>query len=100
MSIKLYNIGQLVSYNTIKNNMELLEGVEILVKNGIIEDIGNSLNAADMSIDCNNMLVSPGFVDSHTHPVFIRTDVEEFIMRTGGETYEQIAANGGVLKKA
>ena len=67
MLIKLYNIGQLVSYNTIKNNK--LEGVEILVKNGIIEDIGNSLNAADMSIDCNNMLVSPGFVDPHTHPV-------------------------------
>ena len=79
MLIKLYNIGQLVSYNTIKNNMELLEGVEILVKNGIIEDIGNSLNAADMNIDCNNMLVSPGFVDSHTHPVFIGTDVKNLL---------------------
>ena len=100
MLIKLYNIGQLVSYNTIKNNMELLEGVEILVKNGIIEDIGNSLNAADMNIDCNNMLVSPGFVDSHTHPVFYRNRCEEFIMRTGGETYEQIAAKGGGIKKS
>ena len=100
MSIKLYNIGQLVSYNTIKNNMELLEGVEILIKNGIIEDIGNSLNAADMSIDCNNMLVSPGFVDPHTHPVFYRNRCEEFIMRTGGETYEQIAAKGGGIKKS
>jgi len=98
--IKLYNIGQLVSYNTMKNNMELLEGVEILVKNGIIEDIGNSLNAADMSIDCNNMLVSPGFVDPHTHPVFYRNRCEEFIMRTGGETYEQIAAKGGGIKKS
>ena len=80
--------------------MELLEGVEILVKNGIIEDIGNSLNAADMSIDCNNMLVSPGFVDPHTHPVFYRNRCEEFIMRTGGETYEKIAANGGGINKS
>ena len=80
--------------------MELLEGVEILIKNGIIEDIGNSLNAADMSIDCNNMLVSPGFVDPHTHPVFYRNRCEEFISRTGGETYEQIAAKGGGIKKS
>ena len=100
MLIKLYNIGQLVSYNTIKNNMELLEGVEILLKNGIIEDIGNSLKAADVSINCNNMLVSPGFVDSHTHPVFYKNRCEEFIMRASGVTYEKIAANGGGINKS
>ena len=100
MLTKLHNIRQLVSYNTIADRMEILEGVEILVKNGTIEHIGNNLNAADVNINCKDMLVSPGFVDCHTHPVFYKNRREEFIMRTEGMTYEEIASNGGGINKS
>lgn len=40
-------------------------------------------------------LVTPGFVDSHTHPLFGRTREDEFALRASGADYEEIAAAGG-----
>ena len=46
-------------------------------------------------IDCGNNLVTPGFVDSHTHPVFVDTREEEFEMRISGLSYQEIHERGG-----
>lgn len=46
-------------------------------------------------IDARGGVVMPGFVDSHAHPVFAASRVEEFEMRLRGATYEQIAVAGG-----
>ena len=46
-------------------------------------------------IDCKNNLVTPGFVDSHTHPVFVHTREDEFHMRISGLDYNEINKNGG-----
>lgn len=40
-------------------------------------------------------VVTPGFVDSHTHPIFGAYRHEEFAMRASGADYEDIAAAGG-----
>ncbi len=40
-------------------------------------------------------VVMPGFVDSHTHPVFAETREEEYEMRIMGVSYEEIAKRGG-----
>lgn len=45
--------------------------------------------------DAGGSLVTPGFVDSHTHPLFGKTRQEEFAMRAAGADYEAIAAAGG-----
>ena len=42
-----------------------------------------------------DLLALPGFVDSHTHPIFGGTRVEEYDLRLQGKTYEEIAAGGG-----
>src|SRR5208282_3748803 len=49
-------------------------------------------------IDAQRRVVLPGFVDAHTHPVFASTRVDEFELRAGGSTYEQIAAAGGGIR--
>ena len=36
-------------------------------------------------INCNGMLVTPGFVDPHTHPVFLNGREDEFEMRLNGK---------------
>ena len=47
-------------------------------------------------IDCTGKVVLPGFVDSHTHPVFVSPRLVDFEKRVAGATYEQIAAGGGI----
>jgi len=46
-------------------------------------------------IDCNNGWILPGFVDCHTHLVWGGSRSDEFEMRLGGATYEEISKKGG-----
>jgi len=46
------------------------------------------------------MLVTPGFVDPHTHPVFAATREMEFELRSMGKTYLDIAAAGGGIRSS
>ena len=99
-SLKLINVGNLLTYNSKKNSMISEEDLEILISNEKIIEIGKNLNNADQIYDCKNNLVTPGFVDCHTHPVFFNDRSDEFGMRVAGNTYEQIAANGGGINKS
>ena len=98
--IKLKNIGNLVTYNSISGLMDTLKDVEIIIDNEFILEIGKELRNIDSVIDCNNKLVTPGFVDPHTHPVFLNSREDEFHLRLEGSTYEKIAASGGGIRSS
>ena len=51
-------------------------------------------------IDCSRKVVIPGFVDSHTHPVFVAPRLVDFEKRIEGASYEQIAAAGGGIRSS
>ena len=51
-------------------------------------------------IDCAGKVVLPGFVDSHTHPVFVNPRLVDFEKRIEGASYEQIAAAGGGIRSS
>ncbi|MCK4807642.1 MAG: imidazolonepropionase, partial [Candidatus Aegiribacteria sp.] len=60
----------------------------------------NSVELLDKSleIDIAGKVITPGFVDSHTHPLYSGTRQVEFAMRARGADYEDIsAAGGGIL---
>jgi imidazolonepropionase len=42
----------------------------------------------------------PGFVDSHTHPVFVSPRLVDFEKRIEGASYEEIAAAGGGIRSS
>jgi imidazolonepropionase len=49
-------------------------------------------------IDAGKRVVTPGFVDAHTHPVFAGIRANEFEQRASGDTYREIAARGGGIR--
>ncbi len=51
-------------------------------------------------IDCAGKVVIPGFVDSHTHPVFDRPRLIDFEKRIEGASYEEIASAGGGIRSS
>jgi len=93
--IKLKNIGQIATYDSKAQSYIKIEDSEILIEDGIITEIGPNLKNANEEIDCHNKLVTPGFIDSHTHPVFLNGREDEFGMRLQGASYQEIAEKGG-----
>lgn len=71
----------------------------MLVQEGVIKQLGKgdlpSSNQYDESVDLQQQLVLPTFVDSHTHLVYAANREDEFAMRMAGKTYAEIAAAGG-----
>ena len=53
-----------------------------------------------IEIDCGGQVVLPGFVDSHTHPVFVNPRLVDFEKRIAGATYEEIAQAGGGIRSS
>lgn len=53
-----------------------------------------------VEIDCAGQVVLPGFVDSHTHPVFVTPRLVDFEKRVSGATYEEIAEAGGGIRSS
>ncbi|MBI2070803.1 MAG: imidazolonepropionase [Elusimicrobia bacterium] len=51
-------------------------------------------------LDAAGRVMMPGFVDSHSHAVFAASRLKDFEMRAQGAGYEQIAAQGGGIKRS
>jgi imidazolonepropionase len=46
-------------------------------------------------VDGRGLCATPGLIDCHTHSCFAGDRVEEFALRAGGATYEELHARGG-----
>jgi imidazolonepropionase len=83
--------------------LDRVDGAYILCDGARIEDVG-SMNrlrplADDIAeLDGRGLCAVPGLVDCHTHPAFGGDRVEEFSLRAGGASYEELhEAGGGIL---
>jgi imidazolonepropionase len=64
---------------------------------GRMRDLG-PLDGDVEEIDARGLCAIPGLVDCHTHPAFGGDRVDEFSLRAGGASYEELhAAGGGIL---
>src|SRR5918994_2136376 len=61
---------------------------------GRMSDLG-SLDGEVEEIDGRGLSAIPGLVDCHTHACFAGDRVEEFSLRAGGASYEELHARGG-----
>ena len=95
MKTKIINIGAVTTWSSDENQLQTIRDVEIMVKDDKISDIRQQVSGADEEIDADGALITPGFVDSHTHPIFSGNRAGEFDMRVSGKSYENIASAGG-----
>lgn len=85
-------------------SLGLIRNGALLVRDGRIEKAGPrreveaALEPGTEVVDAGGRVVLPGFVDAHTHPVFAGQRADEFEMRAGGATYQEIAAAGGGIR--
>ena len=83
--------------------LDVLERAYVLCEDGRIEAVGRMRDlgplAGDVAeLDGRGLCAVPGLVDCHTHPAFGGDRVEEFSLRAGGASYEELhAAGGGIL---
>jgi imidazolonepropionase len=89
----------------------IIEDAAVLCVGGKIVSVGSTKDALRdpwikkhrkqiTEIDCAGKVVLPGFVDSHTHPVFVKPRLVDFEERIDGASYEQIAAAGGGIRSS
>lgn len=72
----------------------------IYIKDGRIQSITQESLSSELSTsvncyDCKGKLVTPGFIDCHTHLIFAGSRANEFEMRLQGVPYQEIAKQGG-----
>ncbi len=97
-------IGSFAHKGNDQGENQKLKNASVLAENGIIAEIcsdGNlpaAAGAADMVIDAEGKLVTPGLVDGHTHLVFGGYRQHEIPLKLAGATYlEILKAGGGIL---
>ena len=78
----------------------LIEDGALLVDDGQLRWVGPSADApaADEVVELHGALVTPGFVDCHTHLVYGGNRANEFEQRLLGASYADIAKAGGGIR--
>jgi imidazolonepropionase len=116
-ALLLTNIGQLLTLRGDEgprrgpalSELCIIEDGAVLCVGGNIVSVGTTKEAVRdgwikqhkkdvQEIDCTGKVVLPGFVDSHTHPVFAAPRLTDFEKRIAGATYEEIAEAGGGIQ--
>jgi imidazolonepropionase len=83
--------------------LDLLERAYVLCEGDSIVAVGSMselgrLDGDVVELDGRGLCALPGLVDCHTHPAFAGDRVDEFSLRAGGASYEELhAAGGGIL---
>ena len=95
MKTKIINISKIYTWNPDSSSVDIFKNHEILIENNKILSINKSINENCNIIDAENCVLTPGFIDSHTHPIFIGNRANEFNMRLNGKSYDDIKKMGG-----
>ncbi len=116
----LRNITQLLTLRSAANgprrgtslsDLSVIQDAEVLCLGGKIVSVSTTKDALRdpwlkknrkkvTEIDCGGRVVLPGFVDSHTHPVFTHPRLVDFEKRISGANYEEIVEAGGGIRSS
>ena len=85
-------------------DMSILKNCDVVITNGVFQAVGEdeykkvqNINEYQV-IDASHLVLMPGLIDCHTHPIFAGSRANETVLKSQGMTYEEIAAKnvGGI----
>tara|TARA_E500000318_G_scaffold96949_1_gene97538 strand:- start:231 stop:1373 length:1143 start_codon:yes stop_codon:yes gene_type:complete len=81
------------------SNLAVLDEADVLVRNGLIDQISEKLDPAGANvIEANGRVLMPAFVDAHTHACWAGERLDEWDMKRRGASYlELLKAGGGIM---
>jgi len=108
--LALINAGELVTCGapgqTDEERLGVIEDGALLVEEGKVSWVGRmkelkrkTVTKSLRTIDARGSLVTPGFVDPHTHLVFAGSREDELERKASGESYTSILAGGGGIQR-
>lgn len=94
------NIGELVTCDPgLGEAPGVIRDAALLASDGLLTYVGPAsglpYDPDAREIDAGGAAALPGFVDSHTHAVWLGDRADEYAERAAGASYEEIAARGG-----
>ncbi len=98
MKIKITNISKIISWDISNHSFKIIQNKDILIEFNKISKISNEITSFDKIVDAKQCIVTPGFIDTHSHPIFIGNRSNEFKMRSEGKTYQEISERGGGIQ--
>jgi imidazolonepropionase len=104
----IYNAGQLATCasagrtkkGAAMSDLAIVENGAVAIKDGIIIGVGKTNEVlrdieSESTLDADGKVVTPGFVECHTHIVYGGDRFNEFELRIKGATYLEIMEAGG-----
>jgi imidazolonepropionase len=105
-ALVIHGIGALCTCDPLAGDAPgVVRDAAIIARDGIITYAGpeSTLDRSDvpkgaLEIHARGAAVIPGFVDAHTHIVWLGDRGDEYAQRAAGESYQAIAAAGGGIR--
>ncbi|MAR15351.1 MAG: imidazolonepropionase [Candidatus Marinimicrobia bacterium] len=98
--IKISNIKSILTWDIDSNKLTHLNNQSIYLKKEKIFKITSEDLPFDHEINAKNTIITPGFIDCHTHPIFSSNRAKEFNLRVSGASYTEISSKGGGINSS
>ena len=103
-TLVMVNVGRLVTGDPrlpapgVVEDAALAASGDRIVYAGPASGLEVAIGPETIEVDAHGAAVIPGFVDAHTHLVWLGERSEEYALRAGGASYEEIAEKGGGIR--
>jgi imidazolonepropionase len=103
-TLVVVNVGRLVTGDPrlpapgVVEDAALAASGDRIVYAGPASGLEVAIGPETIEVDAHGAAVIPGFVDAHTHLVWLGERSEEYALRAAGASYEEIAEKGGGIR--
>jgi imidazolonepropionase len=104
--LAVHGIGALCTCDPVGGDpLGIVRDAALIARDGLITYAGpeSGLDRSDipkgaLEVHARGAAVIPGFVDAHTHIVWLGDRGDEYVRRASGVSYEEVAASGGGIR--